>query len=104
MKLLRLDQAPPGAAAGADLTDPHGRVILKAGAALTPEILARLRDWGVTHVPVAAVSEPPAEAPAPRGPGVVAELDHVFEHVVSHPVMARLKGAAAAWLKRRGTP
>lgn len=104
MRLVRIEQAEPGTAAAADLTDPQGRVVLKAGAHLTPEILAKLRTWGVTHVPVVVEERPPESAPPPRGPGLPAELDHVFGLVDGHPVMARLKQAAAGWLKRGEAP
>lgn len=76
---IGLDDATVGMELAADLVDPHGTVLLQAGAVLTGTLLAALARRGVARLRV--VGETEAEAPPDvRRERVHARLAHLFRH------------------------
>ncbi len=102
MKLVRLEDARPGQHAAADVLDPSGNLLLAAGGVLTAAHLALLKSWKLTHLQVDEPSEQAAAAPVDpaKAAAIDRELDHVFGLVGDHPIMARLKRAAAEQRRR----
>ncbi|MBI2931681.1 MAG: hypothetical protein HYY16_08520 [Planctomycetes bacterium] len=104
MKLVRLDEARPGQRLGRDVIDTRGSLLIKSGTTLTPDLMERLRGWKITHVSIdeaPTVTLDPSERPYFRALAIDKELDHVFSEAFGHPVMHRLRDAAAKYLKGR---
>jgi hypothetical protein len=104
VKLVRLDETRAGHRVARDVVDVRGNLLLKAGTALAPDLIQRLRAWRVTHLfiddaPTATLD--PGERPAARSGAIDRELDSVFSEARAHPVMQRLRDAAARYLKGR---
>jgi hypothetical protein len=76
---IGLDDATVGMELAADLVDPHGTVLLQAGAVLTDTLLAALARRGVARLRVVgeAASE---ELPDARRERIRARLAHLFRH------------------------
>ena len=53
MPLIEVADASPGMVLSADVHDPHGRLVMRAGTELTDRHVHALRTWGVPQVEVA---------------------------------------------------
>jgi hypothetical protein len=47
-----LDQVQPGMSLGADIYDPNGLILLRAGAIIDQRSIRALKCWGIAEVPV----------------------------------------------------
>ncbi len=95
MERLSLSDIAPGMLLVEDLTGPGGRILLAKGTVLTAGHLARLAEWGIDRLAVAAPKSAPSSEP-PQGASftlqAAAFVDHFFQFTSSHhPVAARLR-------------
>lgn len=100
MKLLKVDDAQPGAKLAKDLLDLKGVLIFKAGATLTADYIEKIKARRITHLFIET------EEDAATGAGLSPEqidraIDDMFTEAKAHPVMAALSDAAKRYLKAK---
>ncbi len=91
---IPLDEIEAGATLGRDVLDHKGQCLIAAGTRLTPELLARLRRYGVETVPVETLLSP--EAAAARRKMIEEQLTSRFRKVGDDPLMRQLKDVLLA--------
>lgn len=57
MTILRLDELQPGMVLAADAVHLNGRVLLRAGAALTEQHLRMFHMWGLSEADIAGIDQ-----------------------------------------------
>ena len=91
MKVVRVDDAPPGARVARDVLDLRGTLLYRAGTELSAEVLSQIRHRNISHLFIHD-SVPPTAGTAP--PTSDAAIDRLFSDVAQLPLMAALREAA----------
>ncbi len=68
MQRVRIEQVAPGMQTTQDVSDPQGRVLLKAYTVLDERKLQALKAWGVDEIAIAADVQVPNDAPSSKVP------------------------------------
>ena len=101
-RLVKMDEVEPGVKVVKDVVDARGMLLFKAGVALSPAMIERVRARNVTHIFVedegAAVGMSEEDLAAKQDE-METDLDKLFEDVADQPLMAELREAAKVYLK-----
>ncbi len=97
MRQIPVEEAQPGDIVVEPVQDESGRVLLPAGAKLSPAVLSRLKGWGVFTL---AIEGDDAEE-GKSSEEFLSELDHRFAGFESDALMMRIKEVARQHLSQR---
>lgn len=106
MGMVKSADLKPGMKLAQPLKDLAGRTLLKEGAELTEQYIARIRSWGFEEISVQGAGEAPPPPPvigyriAGRSYAeVAAEVERRFGLSAGDPHLARVKAAVLARIK-----
>jgi hypothetical protein len=88
-----LDEIKPGMILGADVYDPNGLVLLRAGTTINERSIRALKCWGITEVPISACDAQPTDtAERHRSHQALREMldTHFALSNLEHPAMQAL--------------
>ncbi len=98
MRQISVEEAQAGDIVAAPVQDEGGRVLLPAGAKLSPAVLSRLKGWGVVQLSIEGDDDGEGGKSAEDFLG---ELDHRFAGHEGDVLMMRIKEVARQHLGQR---
>ena len=102
MRTITVDEVQVGDVVVEPVHDAQGRMLLPVGSKISPAVMSRLADWGVTQLCVEGDRvEAPDGAPDSAGSEELAALEHRFSDVKGDPLMDRIQAVARSHLVRK---
>jgi len=97
MRQISVEEAQVGDIVADPVQDENGRVLLPAGAKLSPAVLSRLKGWGVVNLSIEGDDGEVGKSTE----DFLGELDHRFAGHESDALMMRIKEVARQHLSQR---
>ena len=97
MRQIPVEEAQAGDIVAEPIQDENGRVLLPAGAKLSPAVLTRLKGWGVFNLSIEGDDEEACKSTQE----FLDELDHRFAGHEGDALMMRIKDTARQHLSQR---
>lgn len=97
MRQISVEEAQAGDIVVEPVQDENGRVLLPAGAKLSPAVLSRLKGWGVVSLSVEGDDGEGGKS----AEDFLGELDHRFAGYEGDVLMMRIKEVARQHLSQR---
>jgi hypothetical protein len=96
-KVVRIENASPGAVIAQDVLDLRGSVLFKSGVELTEDMIHMMRLRNVTHLFIeqeTSIRTPAATTPGANDEQIIADLNDAFVGAGDDPVLQKLREAA----------
>ncbi|MGY8825041.1 MAG: hypothetical protein ACKVJG_14085 [Candidatus Latescibacterota bacterium] len=100
MREISVEEAQAGDIVAAPVQDENGRVLLPAGAKLSPAVLSRLKGWGVVNLSIEGDEGDEGEM-GKSTEDFLGELEHRFAGHEGDALMMRIKEVARQHLSQR---
>ncbi len=101
--MINLDNAQEGMIVSKDVLNNKGNILIKKGAALTADMIKKLKSLGVLEVCVGTTDKDDSQDNVSPEPMEMEELEHKFSDVRDDAIMEELMAAVKEYITERGS-